>query len=85
MATEEGMSLCHSEVVEHMQSILAQLLSDSMLNDLPNDVSAEEVQTRLAYEQNSALKITVKKEDNTNIGKYRGCMCIHACMLHTLW
>ena len=53
----------HPELVAKAKKLVASLLSDPFLSDLPSDVTAEEVSSIVALEQGKAITVYVKRFD----------------------
>lgn len=60
----ENHELPHVEAIQRAKEYLAQMLSDPFLQDLPPDVSLDEVKQRLALEQGRAISLNLRKYDN---------------------
>lgn len=65
----ENHELPHVEAIQRAKEYLAQMLSDPFLQDLPPDVSLDEVKQRLALEQGRAISLNLRKYDNEIIRK----------------
>jgi len=53
--------LSHVEALLKVKDLTAQLLSDPFLQDLPPDISLDEVKSQLALEQGSAITLNLRK------------------------
>ena len=53
--------LSHVEALLRVKDLTAQLLSDPFLQDLPPDISLDEVKSKLALEQGSAITLNLRK------------------------
>ena len=70
-AEEAGVQLSHSELVERASKMVASLLDDPFLSDLPRDVGADEVTSLLALEQGRAITVYVRRFDEELIREWR--------------
>lgn len=68
--------LSHVDVVLQAKQLIADLLDDPFLYDLPKDSSAGEVSSLLALEQGKAITVNVRRMDEQILRKY----CIHQAM-----
>ena len=53
----------HPELMAKVKKLVAGLLSDPFLSDLPSDVTAEEVTSIVALEQGKAITVYVRRFD----------------------
>ena len=53
----------HPDLMAKAKKLVASLLSDPFLSDLPNDVRAEEVASIVALEQGRAITVNVRRFD----------------------
>ena len=53
----------HPELMAKAKKLVASLLSDRFLSDLPSDVTAEEVTSIVALEQGRAITVYVRRFD----------------------
>ena len=53
----------HPELMAKAKKLVASLLSDPFLSDLPSDVTAEEVTSIVALEQGRAITVYVRRFD----------------------
>ena len=53
----------HPELMAKAKKLVASLLSDQFLSDLPRDVTAEEVTSIVALEQGRAITVNVRRFD----------------------
>ena len=72
--------LSHVEAIQKAKEFISQLLSDPFLQDLPPDISLDEVKSKLALEQGRAITLNLRRYDDQVIrkNKYYNCMCPHA-------
>ena len=61
--------LSHVEALLRVKDLTAQLLSDPFLQDLPPDISLDEVKSKLALEQGSAITLNLRKFSDEVIRK----------------
>lgn len=61
--------LSHVEALLRVKGLTAQLLSDPFLQDLPPDISLDEVKSKLALEQGSAITLNLRKFNDEVIRK----------------
>ena len=61
--------LSHVEALLRVKDLTAQLLSDPFLQDLPPDISLDEVKSKLALEQGSAITLNLRKFNDEMIRK----------------
>ena len=54
-------SLSHAEIKEVFQKEIRELLRDSLLRDIPQEPTEEEVKLRIALEKGQAMVINVKR------------------------
>lgn len=59
--------LSHVEAMKMVHQQQSALLSDPFLQDLPYDVSLDEVQSQLALEQGRAISLQLRKLDEETI------------------
>ena len=57
------------EALLRVKDLTAQLLSDPFLQDLPPDISLDEVKSKLALEQGSAITLNLRKFNDEMIRK----------------
>lgn len=60
----------HPELMAKANKLVAILLSDSFLSDLPSDVTAEEVASIVALEQGRAITVNVRRFDQLVIREH---------------
>ena len=56
--------LSHVEALQKVKELTAELLSDPFLQDLPRDISLDEVKSKLALEQGSAITLYLRRYDD---------------------
>ena len=66
VVTEE---LSHVEAIQKAKELVSQLLSDPFLQDLPPDISLDEVKSKLALEQGRAITLNLRRYDDEVIRK----------------
>ena len=66
----EQKELPHNEALKHARELVARLLADPCLQDLPGDVTGEEVASLLALEQGHAITVNLKRYDEQVLRKY---------------
>lgn len=64
--TEE---LSHVDAIHKAKELISQLLSDPFLQDLPPDISLDEVKSKLALEQGRAITLNLRRYDDEVIRK----------------
>ena len=69
-ATGTVKELSHVDALERIKDHIAQLLSDPFLQDLPPDISLDEVRLKLALEQGRAITLNLRRYDDKVIRKY---------------
>ncbi len=57
----EPPSLSHPEVLQRARELTHQLLSDPFLQDLPPDISLDELRSQLALEQGKAITLHLRR------------------------
>lgn len=67
--TTTKLELSHVEALQKVKELTAQLLSDPFLQDLPPDISLDEVKSKLALEQGSAITLNLRRYDDEVIRK----------------
>ncbi|XP_070533860.1 uncharacterized protein [Ptychodera flava] len=60
--TEEGHGLSHKEAMNTVWGEIEGLLKDPLLNDLPSDVTAEELRSQIALEYGQAMTVNVRQQ-----------------------
>lgn len=66
----ECKELSHVEAMKRVHELELLLLSDPFLQDLPRDVSLDEIQSQLALEQGRAISLQLRRFDNEIIRKW---------------
>lgn len=66
--------LSHVEALLRVKDLTAQLLSDPFLQDLPPDISLDEVKSQLALEQGSAITLNLRKFNDEMIRRFMALM-----------
>ncbi|KAK8803657.1 hypothetical protein WA158_001351 [Blastocystis sp. Blastoise] len=64
--------------LKNIQDKIAEFLNDDLLRDLPDDVSNDEVQRYIDYENGEAMKLKINKQDGTSyfvLVKQNGRLC----------
>lgn len=71
--------LSHVEAMKKVNKLQKLILSDPFLQDLPGDVSLDEVQSKLALEQGRGIHLNLRRLDNDVICElfsyYYGIAC----------
>lgn len=80
----ECKELSHVEAMKRVHELELLLLSDPFLQDLPRDVSLDEIQSQLALEQGRAISLQLRRFDNEIIRKWwSGLVSSTKCMVYT--
>lgn len=65
---KENISLTHEELLKVTKSTLNELLkNDSILSDLPPDVTLEEVEAQMAVLHGQSITVVIKRGDNDDV------------------
>lgn len=72
MANEAALS--HVDVARKAKQLVAELLEDAFLCDLPRDISSDDVTSLLALEQGKAITVNVRKMDDQLFRKLACCL-----------
>lgn len=66
--TLDDISLTHEELLKVTRSTLNELFkNDTLLNDLPPDVTVEEIDAQIAVLYGQSITVTVKRGENDDI------------------
>ena len=77
--------LSHVEALLRVKDLTAQLLSDPFLQDLPPDISLDEVKSKLALEQGSAITLNLRKFNDEMIRKLQLEFAMSLLIQWLLW
>ena len=61
---DQSKELSHVEAMKKVNELQELILSDPFLQDLPSDVSLDEVQSKLALEQGRGIHLNLRRLDN---------------------
>ena len=80
----ECKELSHVEAMKRVHELQSFLLSDRFLQDLPEDVSLDEVQSQLALEQGRAISLQLRRFDDEIICEWKSVrVCTLLCNTYT--
>ena len=78
---KETISLTHEELLKVTKSTLNELLrNDSVLSDLPPDVTLEEVEAQMAVLHGQSITVVVKRGDNDDIPVIVSSFDVKVCL-----
>lgn len=65
---EDCPAITHNEAMVIFRNSLSEMIDDSLLSSLPNDVTIDEVNSLIALDYGLAMTVTVYKENHETIG-----------------